>query len=186
MELLEWQQDAGGLHVSVSGPDGSACVFSIDNSLINYLLAGTPRIYHVFLQFGGSDQEECRLLDLSALRPVIQKANALRMSLGRKSQSLSRSSGVSVGRYCLARGESYHDRFLAQSGWVSQRLYQDVYASAGYTPNAQPAPSAAPQQPAFSPEPQQSSPDSMMQEPATRPAPAQQQEADDFDLDLTI
>jgi len=187
MELLDWQQDAEGLHVRVMGPNGAQCSFSIDNSLINYLLAGTPRMYHIFLQMSGAAQEECYVLDLTALRPVIQKTNALRMSVGRRVSTTVRRDGTVVGRYCLARGESYHDRFLAQNGWVGQRLYQDVYLDGTQQSIPVSAPVSAPQQSAqtvgesfvsaqTAPEPEQ---------PVQKPAPQQPAE-DDFDLDLTL
>lgn len=126
MESLIWSQNADGLHVRVIAPDGRACSFSIANSLINLLLAGTPRIYHVYFSFDGNDIQEPFLLDLTKLRPYIDKTNALRLPL-RKCVNTQSYSGISVGKYSLVRGESYHERYLSASGWQYQSVWLDVF-----------------------------------------------------------
>lgn len=192
MDSLAWQQDADGLHVMASDGNGGQCRFTIDNSLINYLLAGTPRIYHVFLRMNGNDNDECYVLDLGCLRPVIQKTNALKLSLGKKSAPRNVASGVPVGRYCLARGESYHDRFLSVSGWQSQRLYQDVYADAAgisAPPPMADVPVQPQSQPQHQPQYQEPEPQPQYQQAeasANTANPPAAQQADDFDLDLTL
>lgn len=174
MDSLYWQQDAGGLHVRVNIPNGAECLFSIDNSLINYLLAGTPRIYYVYVLMNGTDQEETFILDLARIRPVIQRDNALKLSFRNVSHNSSIVyNGAPVGRYCLARGESYHDRFLSVDGWQSQRLYQDIYDSSASRSVAASQPAAAADV---------SVPEPPKMETPPPPAPAVD---DSFDLDLT-
>lgn len=135
MDSLNWRQDSDGLHVMVETGAGVSARFTIRNSHINFLLAGTPRMYHVFIKLNGSDSETQYILDLESLRPVINKANGLRISLGRKQQGASNAAAQQVGYYSLARGESYQDRFLAENGWQDQRVYLPVYASSAPSNN---------------------------------------------------
>lgn len=128
MDSLNWRQDSKGLHVNVDCGVNGRAEFTIGNSHINFLLAGTPRMYLVFLKMNDSDQEQQFILDLDLLRPVITKANGLKISLAKKTTSQKTGNTAVVGRYCLARGESYHERFLSDTGWQSQRVYLDVYA----------------------------------------------------------
>ena len=128
MEFLTWMQDSDGLHVTVVSKDGKEGCFNIGKQLINLLLAGTPKIYDVFVKFNDSPSECACKLDLSDLKPYISKTNGLKIPIRKKSFSNFASSDQIIGRYCLARGESYQERFLNQSNWQSQRIYFDVIA----------------------------------------------------------
>ena len=179
MNTLNWRQDAVGLHVSVQNPNGGEAVFTIGSAFINFLMAGTPRMYIVYVRMDGCDGETPFVLDLEALRPVINKTNGLKISKSRKSGVAFISNGTRIGMYCLARGESYSDRFLGDGGWQAQRVYHDICAV--------PADGAAPSQPiqntvqtTVTPPPP-SAPEPP--KPPTPPAPPQD---DDLDLDLTL
>ena len=140
MDSLKWEQNNAGLHIFVPAPDGTVAKFTISTSQINQLQAGTPPVYNVFVRFNSANDEQTYILDLLQLRPVIQKSSGLTLSLGKSKQKSTSYEGQPVGRYCLARGESYQDRFLTVSGWKSQRTYYDMYPS-----NAQPVAQSAPQ-----------------------------------------
>lgn len=175
MNTLKWRQDSVGLHVSINNPNGGEAVFTIGSAFINFLMAGTPRMYIVYVKMDGSECETACVLDLEALRPVINKTNGLKISKSRKSAATFISNGTRIGMYCLARGESYSDRFLGDNGWQAQRVYHDICAvpegGASAVQNTAPAPPQPPQPP------QPTAP--------TTPPPAPQQE-DDTDLDLTL
>ena len=150
MDSLKWEQNNAGLHIFVPAPDGTVAKFTISTSQINQLQAGTPPVYNVFVRFNSANDEQTYILDLLHLRPVIQKSSGLTLSLGKSKQKSTAYDGQPVGRYCLARGESYQDRFLTVSGWKSQRTYYDMYAS-----NAQPVSQPAPQPAQPKPQPQE-------------------------------
>ena len=128
MDSLEWAQSALGLKVSVYSEDNLKGFFILDKQVINLLWAGTPRIYIVYVKFSQALQEKCYTLDLTDLKPVISQSNALRMSLKRKNNLSENSSLTPVGRCCIARGESYHDRFFKEGKWQSQKVYFDMFA----------------------------------------------------------
>ena len=117
METLKWWQDAVGLHVSIDNPGGANAVFTIGNTFVNFLMAGTPRMYIVYVKMDGCYDDKTFVLDLESLRPVINKTNGLKISKSRKSAATFISNGTRIGMYCLARGESYSDRFLGDNGW---------------------------------------------------------------------
>ncbi len=146
MESLYWQQNADGLHVRVGGPDNNPFVFVIENAFINSLLAGTPPIYIVSVILNGSSDEQFFMLDLSKARPYIDRSNALKFSVGRRSVSSSAFSGQTVGRYSLQRGECYHERYFSPSGWKYQITYHDVFAQGSISAAPQ-----MPQPPAYQP-----------------------------------
>ena len=177
MNSLNWRQDSVGLHVSVQNPNGGEAVFTIGSAFINFLMAGTPRMYLVYVRMDGCDVETPFVLDLEALRPVINKSNGLKIIKTRKSGAAFISNGTRIGMYCLARGESYSDRFLGDNGWQAQRVYHDICA----VPEdgcAMSAPAAQNIVQNTVPTPSPSAP-----EPPTPPAPPQD---DDMDLDLTL
>ena len=62
------------------------------------------------------------------MKPVISKNNGLRLSLGKKNSGADFSGRKTVGRCCIARGESYHDRFLKDGAWQSQKVWFDMYS----------------------------------------------------------
>ncbi|MCQ2975794.1 MAG: hypothetical protein MJ211_13415 [Bacteroidales bacterium] len=127
MDSLKWEQNSVGLHVYIPSSDGTVAKFTIDKSQINQLHAGTPRIYNVFARFNNQNEDVVFILDLEDLRPVIQKSSGLTITLNKSKHSSVSYLGQAVGRYCLARGESYQDRFLTTSGWKSQRTYYDMF-----------------------------------------------------------
>ncbi|MBO4771336.1 MAG: hypothetical protein J5595_02225 [Bacteroidales bacterium] len=177
MNSLNWRQDSVGLHVSVNNPNGGEAVFTIGSAFINFLMAGTPRMYIVYVKMDGSDCETACVLDLEALRPVINKNNGLKISKSRKSAATFISNGTRIGMYCLARGESYSDRFLGDNGWQAQRVYHDICAVPAGGASAVQNPAPVTPQPPQPPQPAA---------PTTPPPPAPQQEDDDTDLDLTL
>lgn len=128
MDSLEWKQVSDGLEVSIVGEGNAQGKFSLKKDVINFLWAGTPRIYFVFVKFSEASIEKCYMLDLTEMKPVISKNNGLRLSLGKKSSGADCSGKEIVGRCCIARGESYHDRFLKDGAWQSQKVWFDMYA----------------------------------------------------------
>ena len=179
MNTLNWRQDAVGLHVSVQNPNGGEAVFTIGSAFINFLMAGTPRMYIVYVRMDGCDGETPFVLDLEALRPVINKTNGLKISKSRKSGVAFISNGTRIGMYCLARGESYSDRFLGDGGWQAQRVYHDICAVPADGCSA-PALAAQPSAPQTVAPPVNTTPPT-----PTAPPPAQNAD-DDLDLDLTL
>ncbi|MCR5453453.1 MAG: hypothetical protein K6F33_00500 [Bacteroidales bacterium] len=178
MNSLTWRQDSVGLHVSIENPKGGEAVFTIGSAFVNFLMAGTPRMYIVYVRMDGCDSDTPYVLNLEALRPVINKTNGLKISKTRKTGVAFISSGTRIGMYCLARGESYSDRFLGDGGWQAQRVYHDICAVSNASgASAQAAPQAT-QPPAEPP---------VVNTPPTPTAPPPAQSADDdLDLDLTL
>jgi hypothetical protein len=175
MESLNWRQDSDGLHVVVVTPSGKEAVFTIANSFINFLMAGTPRRYLVYVKIDGCSTEEAYMLNLENLKPYINKTNGLKISNAKKTSGAFLKNGVRVGLYCMARGESYSDRFLGDNGWQTQRVYHDICE----IPSASGVNTAAEYR---APEPKVDIPP-VTPKVETPPAPSQD---DDLDLDLTL
>ena len=174
MDTLKWRQDSVGLHVSIDAPSGKEAVFTIGSTFVNFLMAGTPRMYLVYVKMDGCFDDKPFVLDLEALRPVINKTNGLKISKSRKSTATFISNGTRIGMYCLARGESYSDRFLGDNGWQAQRVYHDICeVPAGGASTVQ-----NPVQPPVQTPPAPSS-------TTTPPPPPAHNADDDLDLDLT-
>jgi hypothetical protein len=128
MDSLEWTQVSDGLNVTAVSESGAKGCFALKKDIINFLWAGTPRIYFVFVKFSDASQEKCYMLDLTNVKPVISQNNGLRVSLSRKSSGADVSGKNVAGRCCIARGESYHDRFLKDGRWQSQKVWFDMYS----------------------------------------------------------
>ena len=175
MDTLKWRQDSVGLHVSIDAPSGKEAVFTIGSTFVNFLMAGTPRMYIVYVKMDGCYDDKPFVLDLESLRPVINKTNGLKISKSRKSTATFISNGTRIGMYCLARGESYSDRFLGDNGWQAQRVYHDICeVPAGGASAVQDVQNTV-QNTVPTPPPSASV-------PPTPPAP----QDDDLDLDLTL
>ena len=175
MDTLKWRQDSVGLHVSIDAPSGKEAVFTIGNTFINFLMAGTPRMYIVYVKMDGCYDDKPFVLDLEALRPVINKTNGLKISKSRRSTATFISNGTRIGMYCLARGESYSDRFLGDNGWQAQRVYHDICeVPAGGASTVQNTVHPPVNTPPTSPT------------TPTPPPPPVQNADDDLDLDLTL
>lgn len=175
MESLNWRQDSDGLHVVVSTLSGKEAVFTIANSFINFLMAGTPRRYLVYVKMDGGGEEVAYMLNLEDLKPYINKTNGLKISKAKRTSGAFLKNGVRVGLYCMARGESYSDRYLGDNGWQTQRVYHDICelpSGVGVNVSAESrAPEPTIDTPPVSPKVE------------TPPAPSQD---DDLDLDLTL
>ena len=127
MDLLKWHQNANGINVETSC-DGVFAQFTIDNSLIHYLLGCTPRLFIVYVQ-NKQGNESQYVLDLTDIKPVINRSNGLKLTVGKPLKRNNVVTGDVCGRYCLARGESYHERFFTDKGWQSQRNYFNLFSN---------------------------------------------------------
>jgi len=127
-ELLElqWQQKGNDTIITVSKDNGENLNFLLEEKLINYLASNTPKIYVFHIELN-NEKEKSYLVDFNLLKSMVSNANGLKIRHG-KFKEPSKFAGLeSKGKYCIARGDSYYEKHLNDSGWQNQRKYFELY-----------------------------------------------------------
>ena len=125
---LTWKQKNNNVFVIINTKSDSEINFQLEPEIINFLAGNTPKFYVFFIKIKG-EKEESYFVDFNNLKPVASRQNTLRITVSKKNKMLdSKYLGLnSVGRYCIARGESFYERFLSETGWIRQKKYFDLY-----------------------------------------------------------
>ena len=122
LEPLNWKQTNKNVFVTVKF-DKKSIKFKLDDRIIFHLIGNSPKIYFFTVNIG--DKKLDFLADFSALKPIIKSSGKLSFKI--KSSSKSEVSEVSTfGNYVIARGESFHERFLGVKGWQPQEYLFNI------------------------------------------------------------
>ncbi len=126
---LNWKQKRNEVIIEVSSETGEQIVFIIGPTIINYLAGNTPKFYIFFVKLKNENEKEY-FVDLNGLKPVASANNSLRVTLStnKKNKTPSKYRGMKTsGMYCIARGESFYERYLTDGGWKRQKSYFDLF-----------------------------------------------------------
>ena len=125
---LTWEQKKSNVFVIIQTKSAREINFQLEPEIINFLAGNTPKFYVFFIKLKG-EKEESYFVNFNNLKPVASSQNKLRITVSKKDKMLnSKYIGLeTVGRYCIARGESFYERFLSETGWIRQKKYFDLY-----------------------------------------------------------
>lgn len=126
---LQWQQKGNEVLIDITSESGEEITFVLNKNIINLLAGNTPKFYIFSIKIGTETEKEF-FADFNGLRSVSVKTNSLKITLGTKKKSgiPAKYRGLQpVGRYSIARGESFYERYLSDDGWVRQKPYFDLY-----------------------------------------------------------
>ncbi len=124
-ELL-WEQQSNEVTINIEKETGENIKFILDEKVINFLASNTPKMYVFYVELN-TEKEKSYLVDFEKLRSIVSNQNGLKISLGKQKQKTQYVGISSKGKYCIARGESYHERHLTEKGWQHQRNYFDIF-----------------------------------------------------------
>ena len=116
LESLNWEQTNKNIFVTVKHEDKNI-KFKIEDRLILHLIGNSPKIYFFTINIKNNKLEF--LADFSALKPIIKSRGKLsfKVKVSEKEDIIEENS---FGNYVIARGESFHERFLGVDGWQTQ------------------------------------------------------------------
>lgn len=127
MTQLDWAQKGREVVIHIPKNDNKVS-FYLDEDLINYLAGNTPKTYFFLIEFDNEDKENTFFIDFENLKSVVSQENSLKITIGKKiKRKRNYGNAKPVGRYCIARGESFHERHLTENGWQHQRKYFHLY-----------------------------------------------------------
>ncbi len=119
MKKLDWRQESNNIYIELPVSENETKEILLDERIIKYLLAQTPRIF--FIQFYTNGQKKEFLIDFKNLRPVISKKKKLKVTV--KTQQTVTNRALQGGYFVIARGQSFAERFLSPSGWKMQEYH---------------------------------------------------------------
>lgn len=126
LKELTWEQHGNEVIIRIEKENAEVIYFPLDEKVINFLAGNTPKMYVFYIELN-NEKEKTFLVDFDKLKSVVSNQNSLKISFGKQKQS-TQYIGISIkGKYCIARGESYHERHLDEKGWQHQRKYFDLY-----------------------------------------------------------
>ncbi len=123
---LKWQQKGREVVIEAPKKNGEIINFLLEEKLINYLAGNIPRVYHFFIELNG-ETEKTYIVNFDNLKSVVSSANALKIRMSKNKDKDKFEGLTSKGKYCIARGESHHERHLNDKGWQHQRKYFEIY-----------------------------------------------------------
>ncbi len=126
---LNWKQKNNEVIIELISEADEQIRFLLEESVINYLAGNTPKFYIFYIKLKNEAEKEY-FVDLNTLKSVVSRRNSLKVTLttSKKSKTAIRYKGLKpIGMYCIARGESFYDRFLTDSGWNRQKSYFDLF-----------------------------------------------------------
>ena len=133
---LIWQQSKNTVTIEVSTQSNEAIIFSLEPEIINFLAGNTPKFYEFFIKLKG-ENEKSFFVDFNNLKPVASSQSKLRITITKKNNFVStKYRGIQEkGRYSIARGESFYERYLSETGWIRQKNYFNLYDYSEVTGN---------------------------------------------------
>ncbi len=129
MELqhLNWEQKQNELFIIIPINTATEIKFPVEKELINFLAGNIPKVYFLYIELDTDQVEQTWFIDLNLLKPLASKENSLKITVGKTLKRTGAYAQFPVkGKYCIGRGESYHERFLSETGWQHQRNYFDL------------------------------------------------------------
>ena len=116
LQALNWKQTDKNIFVTAKIKDENI-KFKIDDRIIHFLIGNSPKIY--FFTININNNKFDFLADFSTLRPIIKSSGKLSFKI-RVSEKKEIREETAFGNYVIARGESFHKRFLGADGWQTQ------------------------------------------------------------------
>jgi translation elongation factor EF-1alpha len=126
LKELPWEQQGNEVTISIEKESGESIKFILDDKIINFLASNTPKMYVFYVELN-NEKEKSWLVDFNRLKSIVSNQNSLKISIGKQKQKIQYIGISSKGKYCIARGESYHERHLNEKGWQHQRNYFDIF-----------------------------------------------------------
>ena len=125
---LNWYQKNNEVTISIISEKNDEINFSLEPEIINYLAGNTPKFYIFFIKLK-SEKEKQYFVDFNTLKSVASTKSVLKITVGKKNKLIStKYQGLTTkGMYCIARGESFYERYLSDTGWIRQKKYYDLY-----------------------------------------------------------
>jgi len=126
LKELQWQQHSNEVIIKVSTDKFEDISFLLNEKLINFLASNTPKMYVFYIELN-NEAEQSYLVDFNNLKSIVSHQNSLKITMGKQKKTIEYSGVAIKGKFCIARGESYHERHLNENGWQHQRKYFDIY-----------------------------------------------------------
>jgi len=126
---LNWKQNNNEVFIELYSEAGEQIRFMLENAVINHLAGNTPKFYIFYIQIENEEEKEY-FVDFNTLKSVSSRQNSLKVTLTtskNKSKNIKYKGLKTKGMYSIARGESFYERFLTDSGWKRQKSYFDLY-----------------------------------------------------------
>ncbi len=127
LQQLEWEQKNDRSIVIHINDNNNKIGFAIDNSLVNYIVSNIPKYLYIYIELA-NNKEQVYFVDFDGIMSKIPTQNKLVVKISDKfGRTSKKTNKKSKGKYSLARGESYPNRFLSDKGWQKQRKYFDLF-----------------------------------------------------------
>jgi hypothetical protein len=127
-QQIEWEQNNSEVIVKLPQTD-RILNFTLDKRLINHLVSNSPKVVLLHIEMNNL-AEESYFVDFEGLKPLTTLDNKLKVKISEKHEVEELElSFTSLGKYCIARGESHFARHISENGWQHQRKYFNLYAA---------------------------------------------------------
>jgi hypothetical protein len=124
LEELFWEQKGNEVIIHLPLDEQKFLNFRIEEKLINNLVSNIPRLYYLYIELTGK-ADKIYFLDVEKLKTISSTDNLLKIKIGKPLKN-KEALGVSLGKYSIARSESYQDRYISETGWQKTRQYFDI------------------------------------------------------------
>ncbi len=118
-EQLNWEQKNDNVFIKFQIAE-KEITFKLDDRILIHLIGNSPKIY--FFKIFVAEFETEYLIDFSHLKPVIKSSGKLSVKF-KTNQKVEPKKSFDFGKYTIARGESYQERFLGVEGWQPQEYF---------------------------------------------------------------
>jgi len=127
-QQLNWQQK--GKDISIELPTGIMTVnFALDTRIVNHLVANSPKVVIFHIEMEGFP-EKAYIVDFEGIKSLPSNQSALTIKVGGNTNSNNlEKTFTPLGKFCIARGESHHNRHLSELGWQHGRKYFNIFDS---------------------------------------------------------
>ncbi len=122
MEKLIWEQNKNNVFVSIEHQE-KKITFKLDEKILLHLIGNSPKIFYFSINIQNSRKDY--LADFGGLKPIIKSRNKLKVSM-KSTVTTTQQNKNSIGKYTIARGESFYERFLGVKGWQTQEYLFDI------------------------------------------------------------
>lgn len=126
LKELQWQQQGNEVVINLINDNFEELPFILNEKIINFLASNTPKIYVLFVELNNHG-EQSYLINFNDLKSIVSHQNSLKISTNKQKKEIQYEGVKSKGKFCIARGESYHERYINDTGWQHQRKYFDIY-----------------------------------------------------------
>ncbi len=123
MELISWTQ-TDKIVIASAPIEQNVIKFKIESKIINNIVNHTPPIFFFKVVFEGKTYDF--IIDFTGLKPVIKQSQKLSFKV-KTDKPAEKAKVASSNYYCIARGESFMERFLGIEGWQAQEYNFGIF-----------------------------------------------------------